>query len=259
MERNTVGSLLRSTQALRSQLCGKQTLEQGIAYYSERFANLPEANQFREVVVGSSEQIVAAFDEAQAWFSERDLRCHVWAPAGGEASPELAAFLAARGYEERGYLAMTLATWVEIEPVGDVRILPARAMRAALRRTFHDAATSSDTGDADELADAMDERMNDPQFDVFVAMIDAKPMGRCGLYQVGDIARVVDLCVSGTFRRDDVERALTAHVLAMAKRLQMRNICVQVDEGDAKRRAWFGAYGFVADGRVVEFERPART
>jgi len=256
MERTTIGSLLRSTQAFGSQLCEKQTLEQGIAYYCRRFADLPEANQFREVVIDAPEQIAAAFDEAEAWFHDQGLRCHVWAPAGGGASAELNAFLATQGFRERGYLAMRLTTWVNMEPVGDIRVLPARAMRAAVRQTFGEVTTSGEDGDADQLADALNERMNDPQFDVFVAMIGARPVGRCALYQVGDIARVMDLHVSAPSRRDDVQRSLIAHVLAMAKRLQMRNICVQVDETDTQRRAWFEAAGFVADGRIVEFHRP---
>lgn len=259
MERTTVGSLLRSTQAFRSQLCEKETLEHGIAYYCERFANLPEANQFREVVVDNSEQIAAAFDEAEVWFEARNLRCHVLAPAGGAATTDLAGFLVDRGYEERGYVAMTLTNWVEIERVDGIRVLPARAMRSALRQTFEDAATSTSTSDAGGLAEALNERMNDPQLDMFVAMIGARPVGRCGLYQVGDIARVVELSVRETPRGGDLRQALTGHVLAMAKRLEMRNVCVQVDETDAERRAWFESVGFVADGRIVEFERPVKT
>lgn len=259
MERTTVGSLLRSTQAFRSQLCEKETLELGIAYYCQRFANLPEANQFREVVVENPAQIAAAFDEAEAWFGARNLHCHVWATAGGKATDELTSFLAEKGYAERAYVAMTLTQWIAIEPVSDIRILPARAMRSALRRTFDDAAMSDSTDDAGELTDALDERMNDPQLDMFVAMIDGQPVGRCGLYQVGDIARVMELNVSETSRAADVRQALTAHVLTMAKRLEMRNVCVQVDETDAERRAWFESVGFVADGRIVEFERPVST
>ena len=51
MERSTVGSLLRTTQALCGQLCEKETLTHGIAYTCARYPNLSEVNQFREVVV----------------------------------------------------------------------------------------------------------------------------------------------------------------------------------------------------------------
>jgi len=257
LERTTVGSLLRSTQAHHSQLCEKRTLEYGIAYFSERFPDLPEANQFREVVVDNPAPIASAYDEAEACFGSLGLFCYTWAPAVGEASPELSAFLAAKGFRQRGYVAMTLTEWVTLEPAEGVRVLPARAMRAALRDTFVDRSDASGGGAADRLAEACDERLNDPQYDMFVAVVDGKPAGRCALYQVGDIARLMDLEVCDAFADRGVQRALTAHGLAMAKRLTMRNICAQVEEADAVRREWFERAGFVADGRIVEFHRAA--
>ena len=50
--------------------------------------------------------------------------------------------------------------------------------------------------------------MNDPNFDLFLAMVDGQPAGRCALYQVGDIARVTDLAVGSLPAGSDVERAL---------------------------------------------------
>ncbi len=98
MERSTVGSLLRSTQTYCAQLCEKQALTYGIAYYSERFAKLPEANQFREVLVDDPARIPAAFDEAERWFKEQGLTCYRWAPADGQASDTLSGFLVSRGF-----------------------------------------------------------------------------------------------------------------------------------------------------------------
>lgn len=254
MERTTVGSILRSTQAHRSQVCEKKTLDYGIAYYSERFASLPEANQFREVVVEDPAKLPDAYDQAEAWFRSLGLFCFTWAPAAGEAGDELAAFLTAKGFRPRGYVAMTLGEWVEVNGAADVRVLPARAMRAALRGTF---VGGVDEGGSGILAEACCERLNDPQYDMFVAMVDGAPAGRCALYQVGDIARLMDLEVRDPFAHRGVREALTAHVLALAKRLMMRNICVLVDETDADRREWFERAGFMADGRIVEYERLA--
>ena len=52
----TIASLHRSTQALCTHLCQKQTLTRGIAYYNPDLPRAAEANQFREVVIGGSDQ-----------------------------------------------------------------------------------------------------------------------------------------------------------------------------------------------------------
>ena len=85
--------------------------------------------------------------------------------------------------------------------------------------------------------------------------MDKKPAGRCALYQVGDIASVMDLTVLGAFRDEGVAPALTSHVLTMAKRLAIKNVCVQVDAAEPEQIKWFERAGFMSDGTIEEFER----
>ena len=256
MERSTVGSLLRSSQAYCSQLCDKQTLQFGIAYYSERFAALPEANEFREIYIDDPAEVPGAFAEADNWFEQYGLSYRRCAPAGGQASDELTAFLLDRGFRRNTFTAMVLTKWVDIERQRDIRVLPARAMRSALRGTFLEADTPTSEGVRELRADACAERLDDPPFDMFVALIDNRPAGRCALYQVGDIARVMDLAVLASSASRDVEAALVAHALSLAKRLAMRNICLQIASDDPMQ-GWFEQIGFTADGTIVEFERDA--
>lgn len=288
MQRSTVGSLLRSTQAACGQICEKQTLELGIAYYSDEFAALPDANQFREVIADDPQSLPQAFEEASQWFEQRGLTILRWAPASGTAAAATIDFLKQRGFRPRTSSAMILSQWIDVEAPAEVRVLPARAMRAALRETFPAAdqavgdgpselgqgARSSrvvrtsvplpdgrgtdslrDIAHRDPAADACERRMDDPQYDMFVAMVAGFPAGRCALYQVGDIARVMDLTVGERFSDAGVDRALIGHVLAMARRLAMRNICVQVDEDQTATRGLLEQAGFVADGSLVEFDR----
>jgi N-acetylglutamate synthase-like GNAT family acetyltransferase len=257
MEHNSVSSLLRSTQAFCMQLCEKETLDYGIAFFSPDFAALPEANQFREVWIEDPIEIPVAFEQAEHWFAHHNLFCHRWAPAQGAASQQLEGFLDARGFNKRSFRAMVLREWVEIEPAQQVRILPARAMRAAFRDTYLLDETAGAGPVRKLLADAYDQRLNDPQFDMFVAVIDHKPVGRAALYQVGDVARVVDLAVLKGFESHRVEDALLAHLIAMAKRLQFRHVLAQIEHEDKPRYSWLRRAGFVVDGEITEFERPA--
>lgn len=252
MERSTVGSILRATQAFCLQLCEKETLDYGIAYYSARFPKLPEANEFREVMLQDIAALPSAFAQAENWFSEHGLVCHRWAPADGCDHAAMAAFLGERGFRRDAFHAMHLVAWAEVPAQPEIRVLPARAMRAALRAVIVDDLAPASREQRELLADAYAERLDDPQFDVFVAVHDGKPVGRCGLYQVGDIARVMDLRVLSDPRHVEVKEALLSQVLTMARRLAFANVCAQSDVKDAE---FLQRYGFIKDGEIVEYER----
>jgi len=256
MKYSTVGSVLRATQALCLQLCQRETLEQGIAYYSQRFAALPEANQFREVIAQDRDQVGRAFDQAGRWFAELGLACLRWAPAEGIPTPDMEEFLTGKGFEAREYSAMTLVNWPEAPPGDKVRVVPARAARGAYRRTYVDADLPNSPEARAMRAEAYNERLDDPQYDGLVALVGDKPAGSCALYQVGDIALVTDLAVMPGYLDSSVDTALVCHALALARRIAMRRIAAVAAIGGARGFQWFERLGFVPDGKIVEFERP---
>ncbi len=249
----TIASMHRSTQALCTHLCQKQTLTQGIAYYNPDLPHDAEANQFREVVIGGAGDVREAFEEAETFFSEQGITCLRWALAADQTADAIAPFLIEAGFVKRPLSAWLLTRWVDRAPPDDVRVLPARAMRSTLRRMFESAESEPTRTDALETCLR---RMDDPQYDMFVAMIGDQPAGRCALYQVGDFARVTDLHVADGFDEKIVGHALLAHVLTMSKRLTMRKILTLHREGEDVRRAMLEEWGFVEDGRFDEFDRP---
>lgn len=251
----TVGSLLRSTQASCLQLCEKETFDCGIAYYGEAFPTVADVNQFREVVTSDPSRIPEAFEQAERWYRERNLVCHRWAPADGQPTDELAAFLAEQGFTQQTYVVMKLAQWLEPNNVEGIRVLPARAMRAACHASLVAPDVTDERCMSSMEAESIAERLNDPPFDLFVALVHKQPAGHAALYQVGDIGRVMHLGVGRDFADAGVERALLAHVLTLAKRLVLRVVCAQVHSADTVREAWFHAAGFERDGSIVEFDR----
>jgi len=237
MARSTVDSLLRTTQAYCEQLCDKETLDAGVAFYSERFAAVAQANQFREIWIDDPSTIPQAWEQGARWFGNRGLRCLRCAPAGGQPSAALSSFLVEQGFTPRVYSAMVLTKWVEIAPVATLRILPARAMRAAFRETIERTTAATDSAAVGQIVAAYEDRLDDPPFDMFVAMKEHEPAGCCALYQVGDVARVMDLAMLDGCDDAHVGVALVGHLLTIARRLAMKHVYVQVPLDDRPRRA----------------------
>ncbi|MEK6675484.1 MAG: GNAT family N-acetyltransferase [Planctomycetota bacterium] len=253
--RTTVGSLLRSTQAHCGQICSKETLDHGIAYTCERYPTLCEGNQLREVVVTDAARLAEMFDQTEQWFSGKGLVCQKWAAADGTAGEALRALLTPRGFRETEYRAMTAVRWPKPTAHSHVRILPARAMRQAFRDTFAKSEMSNESPHTIHLAQAGEERFDDPQWEMFVALFEGQAAGRCALYQVGDIARVMDLEVLPRFENRGIAEALLCHVMTLARRLALRNVCTLVEKDHAPYRSWLESAGFVDDGEITEFLR----
>ncbi|MCH7704738.1 MAG: hypothetical protein IIB61_06480 [Planctomycetes bacterium] len=251
----TVAHLLRSAQAYCDQIAERETLQYGIAWHSKRFADLPEANQVREVVVENPSQLGDAFEEFESFYRDRGLSFHKWTPAGGMPSNDMSSFLLERGFVPVEHAAFALAEWVDVDVSQGIRIVPARAMRAALRRTLEMEYETTDPAVRALLLDARLERLDDPKLDEFVAMKGNEPVGHCALFEVGDIARVMGLFARDASGDRAVERALLAHILALAKRLVIRNICTLVEESADTDDDLLRAVGFQRVGSIVEFVR----
>lgn len=257
----TVDSLLRATQAYCTQLCEKETLQFGIAYYCPRFPVAPALNQFREVIVENEEDAPRAIEEAEHFFRQNGLTLRRWAPATGSGSDAVTALLTERGFVLRESQAMGLTEWPDRQPPQNVRVLPARAMRAAFRSIVEADLARIEAPHRQARLEIAEERLDDPHYDAFVAMIDKKPAGAITLYQVGDFARVMDLRIAppsgsaGANGSIEASDALLAHALALAKRLTMRRVLAQVPTADAHALALYQRSGFETDGRIVEFER----
>jgi GNAT superfamily N-acetyltransferase len=255
MSTATVASLLRCSQARCQQLCQKQTLQQGIAFYSERFAELRETNVFREVVVEDHAAVEAAWRECELFFGEHGLICRRWSPAANQQTKLAEPFLTTKGFELRRRSALALAKWPEVASFPDVRVLPARAMRPALGETL--AAEFGPEGEtiAGLQTEACEERMDDASYDMFVAVAQGQAAGRGALHQVGDVGRITDLFVLPEFVSQKVGEALLAHLIKTARRLLLRTILTQVDEKQSELSSLFESSGFVRDGSVFEFDR----
>jgi len=258
MTTSTIAQLNRTSQAYCNQLCEKETLDHGIAYYCPRYPTATELNQFREVVLPDEATCQTAFEQARALFDSHRIVCGRWAAAYDQPAAPWTAFLASLGFTARRFTAMRLTTWPNIAPDPSIRVLPARAMRDALRQTVVHADASDCRPRPDQRAEILNERLDDAAFDAFVAIAAGVPAGRCALYQVGDIARVMEFEVLPTFADSAIGEALLGNVLALARRLMMHSICACIDSENTAMHALLTRFGFIDDGAYVEMELPSK-
>lgn len=249
----TVSALLRAEQAYVAQLADPESLDHGIAFVARRFKSLDDANQFREVVIETPDQIPAVFNAVQDYFAKQGAPCRVWAPAADAPVDALDPFLRQNGFTPRHFNGLRITEWVDLPNPDGLRILPARAMPkafdAVLHRRYADPANPSNS---DRIAAAI-ERLNDPRTDAWVALRDGHPAGYCSLFQVGDVARLSDAYVVDESRRAGIATAMIGHALRLARRLMFRIVTARAPTDDAPAAALLHRCGFSADGALTDF------
>jgi ribosomal protein S18 acetylase RimI-like enzyme len=106
------------------------------------------------------------------------------------------------------------------------------------------------------LADVAVDQLDDPSFDMFVALLDGRAAGYGGLLQAGDIGRIEKIFVAETCRRQGVGRTLVSQLLALSKRLALRITCLETEETNLPARALYQQCGLEVGGTYVEFIAP---
>ena len=248
MSSSIVSAIRRADQIFFELVGEKLTLEHGIAFFDQEHPRSQRDNVFREVWVEEAELMPQAWDEVEAFYKSHDLSCCGWVPALGQQVELIEPYLRERGLHRQSLAAMYVPDWPDLQVTPGLRVLPARAMRQAFRGLF----------DSAESAELDERRLDCPQVDIFVAVMDGQPAGRCSLLQAGEIGNIRDLYVAPEFRRRRVAASLLAHVLEMSHRLMMRIVCAQVDSQDAESITFLKHCGFEKQGELVEYHTTSR-
>ncbi len=254
------GSILRSNQAYLELVSQKTTLDYGIAFCAPSFPGAAESQQFREVWVESVDDASRALTQTQAFFDEANVHCNRWALAEDQEPDVIEPVLFDAGFARADKIAMMLERWPHAnEEPGKYRILPARAMRQAFRGICTERAAHLLEPGCGEQVTVDGERLDDHRLDAFVAMDGKQPVGLCSLFQVGDIGRIIDLYVAEPFRRRGIGTEMLEHIFAMARRLAVRIVCVDVPADNPAAVAFLEKYAFVPAGKLIEYARPFPT
>jgi GNAT superfamily N-acetyltransferase len=245
MTYNTLSALRRTDQLYYEQISARRTLECGLAFTAREFPTSVGDNAFREVLLPEGHGMDAAWREVEDFYSTQGLVCRRWVPSAAQRPEALEPHLAAHGFVRRTITGLALTSWPQGDASTRIRVLPARAMRRAFRGLHA----------SEEEATLAERRLDYAQFDVYVALCEDVPAGRCGLMQAGEIAEVRELFVVPHARRRGVGSALLAEALSLARRLMMRIVVSRLPHGADEALGFLEKRGFTADGVLVEFER----
>lgn len=246
-----IAAMYRANQAFHEQVLQTAALSCGTAFFSQEFGRI--ANQVRDVSLSVGASMESAYEEVQAFFSGLGHPCRRWSPRLGQSAEQIESFLVRRGYVPNRRTVMGLEPWPELPARPGVRVLPARPMRAALR-----AYLLTDPGrGAPDIREASAEmllaRLDDPQFDMLLAMVGNEIAGQGCLLQVGPVAAVYDLYVREEFRGRGCALAILHDTITTCRRLELRNVVLEVGEDHAAAIELSRRCGFRAAGTSVEF------
>jgi len=247
-----LSAIRRCNQVYYELVTDQYNLSCGVAFTSTKYPELATANQVREVVIPPGGSMAAAQAEVEDHFSGLGLRCRRWVPAATQPPDPLEAYLTAQGYVACPHVAMRLQEIPLFRDVPGVRIVPARAMRRALRQLvlenpYHPPALRNIAAQL-EL-----DRLDDPRMDMQIALVEGKPAGYAALLQVGELGGIYNVYVAEPFRRRGVATAMMKSLLALARRLALRTVALEVDAGNGTAQRFYERCGFVAAGSFVDF------
>jgi len=246
-------AIRRSNQVYFEQVASRETIDLGYAYTNAAFPSLAECNFLGEVLL--DEDRASAFDRVERWFAERGATCQRWVPCAEQNPDEVEAVVAPRGMVRRTTRVYAFEALDAPPPAEELRVLSGRAMRRAYQSLVAERAAEVG-GPADSRAQMHAERLDDPQYEPLVALLDERPAGIAALFQVGPIGRICDVWVAPAARRRGVARGLVTHAVRTAVRWALRPLCAASAEDDAAGRGLLAATGFTEFGTMTHFERP---
>ena len=232
-------------------------LDVGVAFTNPQLPRIWDANTVMDGALPPETSPEAAVAEADEHFARAGTRCRQWimnpsAPAS-QVAP-LAEHLLSHGWAAHAYDIMHLsgrssAASGPAEAEG-LTVIPARAsFRHARELAEEDAAAWGEP----QLAEASMLPLDDPHWDVSIALRDGRAVARAGVLAVGDIGRIEHVYVSPSHRRQGVGRTMVGRALEVCARSLFRHVMLCVLPDDRAAIGLYTAFGFRRIGQLVAY------
>jgi N-acetylglutamate synthase-like GNAT family acetyltransferase len=232
-------------------------LDGGVAFTSRELSTVVAANSMIDAALPPGASPSDVVEEVRRHFEEAGTTCQRWLlnPAAPEAQTRpLAEHLAAQGWTTQSsdilYLAGRPAA--SAAPPDGLTIIPARASFRHARQLAEQAAAEAGRP---QLADASMLHLDDPHWDVMIALREGNAVARAGVLAVGEIGRLDQLYVSPPDRQLGVGGTMMARVLEVCARSLFRHVMVSSESGDSEGADLYAAWGFRRIGQMTAYVR----
>lgn len=238
---------------------GEETqLDAGVAFTNRELPRVGEANRVMDGALPPDISPADAVDEVRRHFEGVGTACLGWVanPAAPESRTRpLVEHLVETGWRPDPYDVMHLGLRpsTRVEEAAGLTIIPARASFRHARALADEAA--AECGEP-QLADASMLHLDDPHWDVSIALRDGQVVARAGVLAVGDIGRIEHVFVAKAHRRRGVGRTMVGRMLEVCARSLFKHVMLRVRPDDHAAIDLYAHFGFRNIGQIVAYRRP---
>ena len=235
-------------------------LDAGVAFTNPQLPDVWDANGVIDAAVPPGASPAEVVEEVRDHFARAGAECRRWilnpSAPGPQARP-LVEHLASAGWHPRPYNVMYLAGRAPVDPAGaaDLTIIPARASFRHARELAEEAAAE---WDLPQLADASMLHLDDPHWDVMIALRDGRAVARAGVLAAGDVGRVEHLFVGERHRRQGIGATMLGRALDVCARSLFKHVMLCVPPHEQAAARLYTRFGFRKIGEMVTYHAADR-
>jgi ribosomal protein S18 acetylase RimI-like enzyme len=228
----------------------------GTAFVNPQFDRLGDANRLAGAMLPeASADAEALIGEVESHFASAGCRCLRWTmnPTATDAQTRpIIAALERRGLRRIARDVMHLNQRVDLryDAPPDLQIIPARASYRHTQQSL--GACARDEWHEPQLADAMIQHLDDPRYDLLLALRGGQPVGRGGVLTVGDVGLIKDIYVAPAHRGQGLGRLMTLRCLELCARSLFRHVLLSVEPQNPAAEM-YRRIGFAKFGEYVEW------
>ena len=132
------------------------------------------------------------------------------------------------------------------------RIISARSAMRLYDAFAREAAASIEP----QLADVSIERLDDPQYEALVAIVDGRVVARAALMTSGEVGLIEQVKVLDAYRRRGLGRAVVEAAIELCMRAQLKHVLLTVGTHNEVAKRLYASLGFTKLGEEVTFAAP---
>lgn len=232
-----------------------EQIDLGLAVCSPQFGRVFDANRLFMARVPRGADADSMWRATREHYAARGSRCWRVTMArlatDAERTP-LAELLIREGWREIRLDVMRLERRTTPPRPHDFKIVSARAALRLYEPFAREAAASVQP----QLADASIARLDDPQYDALVAIVDGRVVARAALMTSGGLGLIEQVRVLDAYQGRHIGRAVVEAAIELCARAQFKHVVLTVDPANTVARNLYASLGFAKLGEEIALADP---